>query len=233
MAARRGIAGRPPHPQHRFVQRPSKRSRRRGGRPRWFQLYWPNDDAFTKSLVSEPRTRGYSRDRGHSRHAQLWRGARATCRNAYLPFLRGDSIANYLSDPVFRSGCSTSRRRRTCSRRHAVGKLFSYASTTWESLDVPPGSDRAPDRAERDRSSEVMQSGRSIAGMDGIVVSNHGGRQVDGSIATLDALRASARPFRRTSPFCWTPVSEPAPTRSRRSRWVPTRCSSAGPTSGV
>ena len=59
-------------------------------------------------------------------------------------------------------------------------------------------------------------------GIDGIVVSNHGGRQVDGAIATLDALpgdrrgggRARPGPARQRHP-------RRAPTRSRRSRSAP------------
>src|SRR5688572_27311590 len=31
-----------------------------GDTPRWFQLYWPNDDAFTKSLVTRAKDAGYS-----------------------------------------------------------------------------------------------------------------------------------------------------------------------------
>ena len=70
-------------------------------------------------------------------------------------------------------------------------------------------------------------------GMDGIVVSNHGGRQVDGAIATMDALPAIVEAVggprsgdRSTAAFA------PAPTSSARSRSARPRSGSAGPTCG-
>ena len=62
------------------------------------------------------------------------------------------------------------------------------------------------------------------AGVDGIVVSNHGGRQVDGAIATLDALPAVVAAVDGRCPCCSTPACAAAPTRSRRSRSARPRC---------
>ncbi len=69
------------------------------------------------------------------------------------------------------------------------------------------------------------------AGVDGLIVSNHGGRQVDGSIGALDALPACARRSARTSRCCSTAAFAPAPTSSRRSRSAPTRSASGARTS--
>ena len=67
-------------------------------------------------------------------------------------------------------------------------------------------------------------------GIDGVIVSNHGGRQVDGAIATLDALPAVADAVRRrVRRCCSTAASARAPTSSRRSRWAPTPCCSGRP----
>ncbi|WP_353828786.1 alpha-hydroxy-acid oxidizing protein [Agromyces sp. SYSU T0242] len=52
----------------------------------------------------------------------------------------------------------------------------------WTSLPIVPKGVLHPDDAER----------AIDHGVDGIVVSNHGGRQVDGSIASLDALPSVA-----------------------------------------
>ena len=66
-------------------------------------------------------------------------------------------------------------------------------------------------------------------GIDGLVVSNHGGRQVDGAVG--DARRAARRRRggrRAASRSCSTAASAPARTSSRRSRSARARCSSGG-----
>ncbi len=54
-------------------------------------------------------------------------------------------------------------------------------------------------------------------GIDGIVVSNHGGRLVDGAIATLDALPEILEAVAGRAPCCSTAGSAAAQTPSRRS----------------
>ena len=66
-------------------------------------------------------------------------------------------------------------------------------------------------------------------GMDGIWVSNHGGRQVDGATRRSPRCRASPRRSTAACRSSWTAGSAPAPTRSRRSRWAPRRSGSGGP----
>jgi lactate 2-monooxygenase len=70
-------------------------------------------------------------------------------------------------------------------------EIFSRASLTWDDL---------PFLRERTKLPILLKgvvhpddARRAVdAGMDGLVVSNHGGRQIDGQIATLDALPAVA-----------------------------------------
>ena len=86
----------------------------------------------------------------------------------------------------FLEGLRSGRPRRAVER---FTQVYSRPSLSWD--DLP---------ALRERTSlPILLKGllhpddaaRAVdAGMDGIVVSNHGGRQVDGSIATLDALPA-------------------------------------------
>ncbi len=70
-------------------------------------------------------------------------------------------------------------------------------------------------------------------GVDGVVVSTHGGRQVDRSIAALDALPDVVGRDRRAGAGA---ARQRHPQRRRRrsppSRWVPTRCCSAGRSPG-
>jgi len=74
-----------------------------GDTPRWFQLYWPNDEAFAKSLLRRAGDAGYSAIVVTVDTRFLaWRPR--DLQGAYLPFLKGEGLANYTSDPVF---CST------------------------------------------------------------------------------------------------------------------------------
>ena len=69
-------------------------------------------------------------------------------------------------------------------------------------------------------------------GMDGIVVSNHGGRQVDGAIATMDALPGVVEAVAGRVPVVLDSGSAPAPTSSARSRSAPRQSASGGRTCG-
>ena len=157
-----------------------------GDTPRWFQLYWPSDDDFTKSLLSRAEDAGYGAIVVTlDTRILAWRPR--DLRNAYLPFFRGDSIANYLSDPVFRAGLEKPPEEDLQAAVFRWMSMFAYSSTTWESLAFLRDATDLPivlkGIVHPDDAARAVE-----AGMDGIIVSNHGGRQVDGSIATLDAL---------------------------------------------
>src|SRR5690606_41549734 len=111
---------------------------------------------------------------------------------AHLPFLAGKGIANYLSDPVFRAKLPAPPEESEEAMRIAiltwVGLFGNHglrpADITrlrdWTDLPIAVKGILHPDDARL-----VVD-----AGADGVIVSNHGGRQVDGSIAALDALPA-------------------------------------------
>ena len=66
-------------------------------------------------------------------------------------------------------------------------QIYSRPSLTWDDLGFLRERTRLPILLKGVLHAE--DAARAVdAGMDGIVVSNHGGRQVDGAIATLDAL---------------------------------------------
>ena len=74
-----------------------------GDAPRWYQLYWPKDDAITESLVRRAERAGYMALVVTLDSVLLgWRPADLS--RAYLPFLEGTGIAQFATDPVFRSG---------------------------------------------------------------------------------------------------------------------------------
>ncbi len=157
-----------------------------GQASRWYQLYWPKDRALAESFVHRAEQAGYGaivvtldtwllgwrpRDLGH----------------AYLPFLKGQGVANYFSDPVFRAALERPPEE---DPGPAIGRWadqFANPSVAWS--DLPWLREQTglpivlkgilhPDDARR-----AVQEG-----VDGLIVSNHGGRQVDGAIGALDAL---------------------------------------------
>jgi len=157
-----------------------------GDGARLYQLYWPKDRELTKSFVARAEKAGYSALVVTLDTSILaWRPRDLA--GAYLPFLQSIGIANYLSDPVFRAGLEKTPEE---DPQAAVGKFvgeFSNPSVSWKdlawlreqtSLPIVLKGIQAPDDARR-----AVEEG-----VDGIIVSNHGGRQVDGAIGAIDAL---------------------------------------------
>ena len=68
--------------------------------PRWFQLYWPSDDELTSSFLTRAERAGYQALVVTVDTSLLgWR--ERDLQNAYLPFVLGEGLANYFSDPIF------------------------------------------------------------------------------------------------------------------------------------
>ena len=96
-------------------------------------------------------------------------------------------IANYFQDPVFRAGLEkTPEEDLGAATGHYLG-VHANPSLTWDDLGLAARADLAADPRQGDPAPRRRPRG-GRRGLDGIVVSNHGGRQVDGAIASLDAL---------------------------------------------
>ncbi|UFS96856.1 alpha-hydroxy-acid oxidizing protein [Nocardia huaxiensis] len=155
----------------------------------WFQLYWPADDDIARSLVERAERAG-ARAIVVTADAPVL-GWRPRAQEAAGPQpARGRGIANFLSDPVFRS-------RLTEPPEHSAAAMAA-AITLWENIfgnhTLRP---RDLGRLREWTGLPIVVKGvlhpddaRAVvdAGACGVVVSNHGGRQIDGSIAALDAL---------------------------------------------
>ena len=117
--------------------------------------------------------------------------------HAYLPFLTGKGLATYFTDPAFRAGLEKAPEEDLQAARPAlaadVHRHRPHLGATSPS-SASTGTGRSCSRAS---STSTTRGGRPTPGMDGIVVSNHGGRQVDGAIASLDALPGDRRRGRR------------------------------------
>ncbi|SEI64627.1 lactate 2-monooxygenase [Deinococcus reticulitermitis] len=191
-------------------------ARAMGEAPRWFQLYWGTDDAVTRSFVQRAEAAGAQAIVLTLDTTLLgWR-----CRDldlGHLPFLRGQGIAQYLSDPVFRSrlgtplpapgvspprspallalaaqllakgreyGLSVGELRAACARFVAT---YTNPDLSWDDLSRLREWTRLPILLKGVlHPDDAREAARR--GVDSLIVSNHGGRQIDGEVAALDAL---------------------------------------------
>jgi isopentenyl diphosphate isomerase/L-lactate dehydrogenase-like FMN-dependent dehydrogenase len=192
-----------------------------GDAPRWFQLYWSTSDELVASFLARAEACGCESIVVTLDTKMLgWRSRDLGF--AHLPFATGMGIAQYTSDPVFRGLVEPSAARRSgrptpaavralvratrsypgsfrANLRSGAGvaavqkvmEIYSRPSLTWDDFAWLRERTRLP----------VVLKGILHAddarlavehGLDAIVVSNHGGRQVDGSVGSLDALPAVA-----------------------------------------
>lgn len=153
---------------------------------RWFQLYWPTEDDVTVSLLQRARAAGYTALVITLDTWTLgWRPLDLD--GSYLPFLRGVGTAIPFSDPAFRAGLAQAPEDDLMA---AVGRwvpMFTGTALRWDRLDLIKEHWDGPIVLKGIQ--HVDDALHAVdAGMDGIVVSNHGGRQVDRAIGALDAL---------------------------------------------
>lgn len=157
-----------------------------GDAVRWFQLYPPKDHELTKSFLRRAKDAGYSAIVVTVDSTLLgWR--ESDLRNAYLPFLTGQGMGNYFSDPVFRAKLKEPPEK---NMQAAVEKALEEGNNqgfTWKKLEFIREQTDLPVLIKGITHSEDAKLAVQH-GVDGIVVSNHGGRQLDGAVATLDAL---------------------------------------------
>ncbi|GHO42543.1 lactate 2-monooxygenase [Ktedonospora formicarum] len=157
-----------------------------GETPHWFQLYWSKDFDLTASLVQRAEQAGYQAIVVTLDTTLLgWRDQ--DIQNAYLPFLLGQGLGNYVSDPVFRRALPDPPEENPFAAvRHFVN-IFTNPALTWNDLAFLRQHTKLPILLKGilhpDDARRALDSG-----IEGIVVSNHGGRQVDGAQAALDAL---------------------------------------------
>lgn len=159
-----------------------------GNGPRFYQLYWGKSDAIAESFVRRAEAIGAKAIFITLDTLVLgWRPRDMDI--GFLPFLKGQGIAQYTSDPVFRAMLPAPPEENMFAAAVQFTQVFSDPGLDWARIAkirswtklpvVLKGIMRADDAAKA-----VSE------GYDGIMVSNHGGRQVDGGIGALDALAA-------------------------------------------
>ncbi|KAK3996461.1 hypothetical protein QBC44DRAFT_377671 [Cladorrhinum sp. PSN332] len=177
----------------------------------WFQLYWPLDDDITASLLSRARVSGCEVLVVTLDTPTLsWRPLDLD--NGFLPFAVGEGNALGFSDPVvqkrfadkfsFGIGRSdddgdeqelprpTIEDNTVAASRFWAGEVFSGYAHKWEDLATLRrlwGQER-PIVLKGILSVEDAKLAVEYGGVDGIIVSNHGGRQLDGAVPALEVL---------------------------------------------
>jgi isopentenyl diphosphate isomerase/L-lactate dehydrogenase-like FMN-dependent dehydrogenase len=184
---------------------------------RWFQLYWSTSDELVASFVGRAEACGCEAIVVTLDTKMLgWRSRDLDF--AHLPFATGMGIAQYTSDPVFQSlvdpstvdvsGRPTPAAVRSLIRatrsypgsfrenlRSRIGvaavrkvmEIYSRPSLTWDEFAWLRARTKLPILVK----GILHPDDARLAiehGLDGLIVSNHGGRQVDGAIGSLDAL---------------------------------------------
>ena len=156
-----------------------------GETPGFYQLYTPKDRDLAESLVRRAEATGFA---GIVVTLDTWiNGWRPRdLDHAYIPMLRGHCIANYTSDPRF---------------AEMVGKdpvenindsIAAWAGTfgnplSWDDLEWLRSMTSLPLLLKGICHPEDARRALDN-GVDGIICSNHGGRQANGGIAAIDCL---------------------------------------------
>jgi isopentenyl diphosphate isomerase/L-lactate dehydrogenase-like FMN-dependent dehydrogenase len=157
-----------------------------GDSPRWFQLYWPADRELALSFVRRAEQAGYTALVVTLDTFMLaWR--EGDLQNAYLPFLYGEGMANYTSDPVFRQALLLPPAVNPIPPVAHFLKVAFNPTLTWNDIAFLKQNTKLPILLKGILDPEDARKAVDF-GVAGLLVSNHGGRQVDGAIAALDAL---------------------------------------------
>jgi lactate 2-monooxygenase len=157
-----------------------------GATGRWFQLYWFSDRQLAGSLVRRAEEAGYGAIVLTVDTLSLgWRDR--DLRNGYLPFLGGEGLAQFFSDPVFRESLDAPPEDDVQTAAIRALLTFPNLGLTWDDLAWLREQTALPLLVKGVLTAEDARLAVEH-GVEGLVVSNHGGRQVDGAVASLDAL---------------------------------------------
>ncbi|KAJ5373379.1 hypothetical protein N7517_005385 [Penicillium concentricum] len=161
---------------------------------RFFQLYMPHDDELTVSLLTRAWENGFDALILTTDTWQLgWRHDDVASSN--YAFYRGFGADMGLEDPVFRKRCvadGIDPDDLVAASTKWIDSVWHGRAWSWEKIPWLMETWRAISGGRPfviKGIQSVSDARRCVElGVDGIVVSNHAGRQVDGAVASLDAL---------------------------------------------
>lgn len=157
-----------------------------GTSPKWYQLYWNQDEDISLNFVKRAEKSGYSAIViTLDTNITPWR--ERDLYNAYLPFLVGEGLGNYITDPIFCKGLKQDPKDDMNAAIKHWGAVFGNPRITWKDIELIRNNTNLPILLKGILHTDDAKLALDY-GIDGIIVSNHGGRQIDGSITALDAL---------------------------------------------
>ena len=154
---------------------------------KWFQLYWSTNEEIAYSMAARAEHAGFEAIVLTVDTVMLgWR--EEDVRNQFSPLKLGLARGNYMNDPVF-----TASLKDDSFDSYVEGVLANifHPALNWEHVRELKSRLRVPLLIKGILHPEDARLAME-AGVDGLIVSNHGGRQLDGVIGSLDALPAVA-----------------------------------------
>ncbi|KGR85786.1 alpha-hydroxy acid oxidase [Lysinibacillus odysseyi] len=152
---------------------------------KWFQLYWSTNEEIAYSMAARAESAGFEAIVLTVDTVMLgWR--EEDVRNQFSPLKLGLARGNYMNDPVF-----TASLKDDSLESYVEGILANifHPTLNWENVRELKRRLHVPLLIKGILHPEDARLAIE-AGVDGIIVSNHGGRQLDGVIGSLDALPA-------------------------------------------
>ncbi|EGQ24110.1 lactate 2-monooxygenase [Sporosarcina newyorkensis 2681] len=105
-----------------------------GDAPKWFQLYWSRDPDIAASFFKRAEASGYSAI-VVTLDTPMMACREYDLKNIYLPFLAGEGVGNYFSDPVF---CAKLEKFPIEVPQAVIlhwTKIFGNTSLTWKDIN--------------------------------------------------------------------------------------------------
>lgn len=190
------------------------------GSPRFFQLYQSHDDELCVSMLERAFNNGYDACMLTTDTWQLaWRHHDVAAGNYAFYHEHGAGDIG-LQDPVFQkrlreAGLDPEKDKKEVGAKWIDENIWHGKAHTWEKL---PWVMREWKRISGGRPfclkgiQSVSDAKKAVEmGVDGIIVSNHAGRQVDGAIASLDALEAIVNAVGNDIYVSFSPVGDQLP----------------------
>ncbi|MFJ7698006.1 alpha-hydroxy-acid oxidizing protein [Lysinibacillus fusiformis] len=150
---------------------------------KWFQLYWSTNEEIAFSMAARAETAGFEAIVLTVDTVMLgWR--EEDVRNQFSPLKLGYAKGNYINDPVFMASLPNDSFE---SYVQGVLQNVFHPILNWEHVRELKRRTTLPILLKGILHPEDAKLALEN-GIDGIIVSNHGGRQLDGVIGSLDAL---------------------------------------------
>jgi len=157
-----------------------------GDTPKYFQFYWSSDEDIACSFLNRAEDAGYD-GIVLTVDAPILGWRERLVERGYYPFLEGEGVGNYFSDPAFRSRLDAPPEDDPEAAVELFLEIFGDSSLTWDDLSFLFENTDLPVHVKGVLHPDDARNAVE-AGADGVGVSTHGGRQVDGSVTALEAL---------------------------------------------